>query len=293
MKVNRIALWTADKEVVDFPFSPRTDRQAYTAREVIGLDANEIVPKFYGRNANTRARYYLPTIGKREIVIKISLNAKLDVWETYSGLRDVLYKGIASTQDGKMELRFMAGPSVIAKLDGFVTKFEAPLSSAVPDVTMTISCDDGILRSMEPIIKDNYDNSAIGQLKLIIADNDSTAPHGLTFEVQFTDTVVTPFFSIQNKSEPAPDWFFRIAPGIIAGGPNGFANGDRLFFTNEGAEKSVFMIRGSTTYYLADRIVAGSIWPVVYPGTNTWVINRSTGTYQWNAISYRTAYWGV
>lgn len=286
MRITGVCLYSNDVEITDFSFDDHSSRQAYTARAIIGLDAAEIIPKFYGRGAATKTKYYSPAVNKREIVIRIALNPKSSIWETYSGLRDELYKGIAASRDGLVELQFMSGPSVIAAIQGFVTKFEAPLFTSTPEAQLTILCDDGIFKSLVPTV---VKPASLSVTAPIISDDESTSPHGMTFEVKFTAT--TPYFSIQDTN-PTPEWKFKIIPGTV-GGLTNFQTNDRLFVTNEGNEKSVFILRGSTQYFLADKVELGSIWPVIFPLTNRYTVDVSTGAYTWQSFSYYATYWGI
>jgi len=286
MRITGVCLYSNDVEITEFSFDDHSSNPAYTARAIIGLDADEIIPKFYGRGAATKTKYYSPAINNREIVIRIALNPKASVWETYSGLRDELYRGISSSRDGMIELQFMSGPSVVAAIQGFVTKFEAPLFTAAPEAQLTVLCEDGIFKSLVPV---KAKPASLSLTTLLISDDESTSPHGMTFEVQFTAT--TPYFSIQDTNV-VPEWKFKITPGTV-GGLTNFQTGDRLFFTNEANEKSVFILRGATQYFLADKVELGSIWPIIFPGTNRYTIDRSTGAFQWNALSYYATYWGV
>jgi len=286
MRITGVCLYANDLEITEFSFDDHSSRQAYTARAIIGLDADEIIQKFYGSGAVTKTKYYAPAINKREIVIRIALNPKSSIWETYSGLRDELYKGISASRDGLVELQFMSGPSVVAAIQGFVTKFEAPLFTAAPEAQLTILCDDGIFKSLVPV---KAKPSSLGLTTLLISDDESTSPHGLSFELTFTAT--TTYFSIQDTNV-VPEWKFKITPGLI-GGLTGFQTNDRLFLTNENNEKSVFILRGATQYYLSDKVELGSIWPVIFPGTNRYTIDVSTGSYTWTSLSYYATYWGV
>lgn len=286
MRLTGVSLYSNDVQITEFSFDDHSQRHPYTAKAIIGLDADEIIPKYYGRGSATKTRFFMPAVNNREIVIRIGLNPRLSVWQTYSGLRDDLYRAIASSRDGQVELQFQSGGSVISSIKGFVTKFEAPLFTNSPESQLTIMCDSGVFKSIVPVV---VKPASMGTTTLLLSDDESTAPHGLTFEVQFLSN--TPYFAIQDTS-PIPDWKFKVIPGTI-GGLTNFQTGDRLFFTNESNQKSIFMLRGATQYYLADKVELGSIWPVLFPGMNEFTIDDSTGSFQWNALSYYTTYWGV
>jgi len=286
MRVTGVCLFSNNEEIVEFDFQDHSQKVPYTMRAMIGLDAEEIVPRFYGRGTTTKTRYYSPTIGSREIVIRIVLKPQNGVLETYSSLRDKLYKTISSARDGQVEIRFMSDLYEMASIKGFITKFEAPVFSQVPEVQLTIFCEDGIFKSIKSI---KVRAAGLSKTKMIITDTTSTSPHGMTFELKFLTK--TPYFSIQDVSV-VPEWKFKLIPGTI-GGLVDFQVNDRLFFSNEGNEKSVFILRGSTQYYLADKIETGSVWPIIFPGENQYTIDYSTGNFSWTAFSYYATYWGI
>lgn len=286
MRITDIGLYANDIEVTTLSFRDPYSRKPYIAKATLGLDAEEIIPKYYGSGNASRQRFHLPTINDREVVFRIALNPKFNIWETYSGLRDNLYRAIAMSRNGLLELRFMYGPGIIATLEGFITKFEAPLNTPDPEVQLTIMCEEGMLTGVAPV---KMKTASLGLTDLVIADNDSTAPHGMSIEVQFTSP--TSYFTIEDDGV-IPDWSFKVLPDVI-GGSSGFQANDRLFMINERREKSIFVLRSATQYFLADKIVYGSIWPIIFSGTNRYKIDVGAGSYQWNGLSYYTTYWGV
>jgi hypothetical protein len=118
---------------------------------------------------------------------------------------------------------------------------------------------------------------------LLIADSQSTAPHGFTGQVTITAPI--PSFTIQDKAT-TPNWKLSILPS------GGFLAGDVLFFSSDYNVKNLYLTRSGANTYLIDKIENGSVWPVIFPGRNE-LFFVDLGKFTWNFIEYHTAYWGV
>ena len=283
MRITDIALSSNDLKLPYLVSEPESTGQ-YIAKAIMGLDSDEIVPKFYSFGLNNNARMYNLSITKRDIVMRIALNPRRIINETYSDLRDELYKAIASNRSGEVQLNFYAGSTLIAYLSGFVTKVEVPHFSKVAEVQMTIHCTNPLMRAVNPVIIEPSQISTINPY--VIAESLSTAPHGFKFNLKFTAN--TDIFVIQDALDPK--WIFNVVPGLIAG-QNGFLNGDVLYFSSDYNEKYLYFVRGTTHYSIIDKIQLGSVWPVLFPGANEFYV-LSNG-FVWNEISFYAAYWGV
>lgn len=285
MRITDIALSSNDSEIAVFSFRNPESTGQYIAKAIIGLDSDEIVPKFYSFGKNTNTRMYNLSITKREIVMRIGLNPRRIINETYSDLRDELYKAIASNRTGEIQLYFYAGATLIAYLSGFVTKVEVPHFSKVAEVQMTVHCTNPLMRAINPVIVEPAQISLTNPV--IVADSLSTAPHGFKFNVRFTSNA--PSFIIQDAPTTS-EWKFEIIPGLIAG-QTGFLVGDVLYFSSDYNDKSLYFVRNSITYSIIDKIQLGSVWPVLFPGANEFYI--ISNAFVWNEISFYAAYWGV
>ncbi len=89
-------------DVCVLSFRDPTHANPYNVKEIIGLDADEIVPRFYGGSGNSK--FYNLLLEKREIVIRVELNPKFGEFETFSDLRDKLYRLIASSRTGIIQI---------------------------------------------------------------------------------------------------------------------------------------------------------------------------------------------
>jgi hypothetical protein len=282
MKLTSIDLYSNDVSVATFSFRDPGSQNPYTAKSIDGLDADVIVPKFYGYNAASTKKFYDLTLGQRDITITIALNPDFSVLKTYSELRDDLYKVISSSRTGIVQLRFKNGATTIAAISGFVTKFESPQFAQTPEVKLTIRCDDPMLKSLTPVSV----SPLLLDTSFQITDIDSTAPHGFQFQLTFNaDTL-----SFVMQDAVVPEWAFTITPGVI-GANTGFKNNDILYFSSENGNKQLYLIRAATAIYIVDKIAIGSTWPVLFPGTNPFEI--TSGAFTWDALTYYKTYWGV
>lgn len=257
----------------------------YNIRAITGLDAEDIVAKYYGGSGGT-AKFYSLEIEKRDPVFRIQLNPRFDQDESYSGLRDDLYRMISSSRTGKMAIHFKNGEDVVAAITGFVTKFETSLFEKDQEVQLTISADDPMLRALVPT------DLAVGALNpdlTTISDPLSTAPHGFKFALTFVKAKA----SVKLRDPMDASWSFEVTP------TGGFLVGDVLHFSSEKNDKYLYIQRGANKIHLADKITPGSLWPILFPGDNVFKVDgvnvdaNGIRNLNWSAISHRPAYWGV
>jgi hypothetical protein len=280
MKVTSVELHPADSsEVCLLSFRDPRRLEPYNIKSILGLDADEIVFRFSGISDTSKSRYYTLSVGKREIVLNIELNPGFGNSETYSYLRDNLYKMIASSRTGLVQLQFKDGEHVVAAVSGFVKKFEASHFTKNPDVLITINCPDPMLRAPEPVsFTVPYLPMDIPNLK----DDISTCPHGFAFEMEFLSNLSD--FVIGDPIDS--EWSFQVSPS------GGFLTGDVLHFSSEYTNKYLFIMRGETQIHVVDAIHPGSVWPMLFPGDNYFGVNDPTALI-WLNIYHFPTYWGV
>lgn len=284
MRVTNVGIYTANGvEAIGFSLNKSDPTAQYMVRTMIGLDAEDIVPKFYGFGLQTKPKYYSFGMRPRDIVIRFVLNPRFNLDESYSDVRDDLYRIISATRTGMVTLHFNSGGTTVAKISGFITKFEVPHFAPLPEVQITVRCDDPLFRAINPVTYTPSSPELKATNPIVIPDSLSTAPHGFTMQVTFK--AVSPDFTIQDVSSN-PEWQFKVIPS------GGFAIGDVLYFSSETINKQLYMIRGGTTTYLVDRIQPGSIWPIIFPGANSFHF-VDIADFNWNKLEYYAAYWGV
>jgi hypothetical protein len=277
MKVTSIGLYSSnDVEVAMLSFRDPGSLNPYIAKEIVGLDADEIVPRFYGLSSNANEKYFDLSIPSREVVLSIMLNptyGELD--KSYSDLRDDIYKALASSRTGIMGLRLYNKGAEIARISGFVVKMESPQFTNAPEIQLSLRCTDPMLKGPEPTSLSSGGSN--GSMKLDVSD--STAPHGFKFKATFTSHLTS--FFIEDTSS---DWRFEVIPLIP------FENGDELHFSSEAGDKDFHAIQAGSTIQLIDRVTTTSIWPILFPGENHF---NHTPEVIWDSITYHPTYWGV
>lgn len=283
MKVTSVELHPAGSTAVAVLSYRDPGRQnPYNVKNVSGLDADEIIPRYYGGSGTTS--FYNLSLEKRDLVFTISLNPQFAT-QSYSDLRDELYKMISSSRTGVVQVQFKNGATVVAVVSGFVTKFETDLFAKEPSVTMTVNCKNPMLQAPNTTV------IAVGALNpdlTVITDAVSTAPHGFTFGLTFVQAKAS--MKIRNPDDAT--WSFEVTP------VGGFLAGDVLQFSSEYNNKKLYITRGAATIHVADVITPGSVWPILFPGENKFKVDgvASPGgirNMNWAAISHYLTYWGV
>ncbi len=281
MKVTSIDIQpTNSTNIINLSFRDPTSQNPYIAKEILGLDADEIIAKYYGSDSADNKYYDLSPI-KRDIIVKISLNPNFALGKSYSALRDDLYRLISSSRTGAITLRFNDGTTTKASVSGFVSKFESPNFAKTPEVQLTITCTDAMLKAVEEV---NVALTLFDTPSKTVTDAESTAPHGLRFGVIFQGTVID--FSVQDAE--VPNWAFEVN---LTGSPlTEFVVGDELHFSSEVNNRYLYLIRDLEIIHLVDKIIPTSIWPILFPGDNPLILSELA---RWDYITYYPTYWGV
>lgn len=259
-----------------FSFRDPDASNPYVVKGITGLDAESIIAKYYGTPTGI---FHDLSLENREVFFKIGLNPNYSLLNTYSSLRDTLYKLIASSRTGRLFIKFKNGSTVVAETSGFISKLETALFEKTQDVILSVKCSD-------PMLKDpNQTTVTVAGLdpaNTVIIDNKSTAPHGFWFNLNITNTLA----SIVINDPANVDWSFSIVL------PGGFVSGDLIVFSSVYNQKTLYLVRAGSAYSLADSILPGSAWPIIFPGSNTFSIANPTKV-SWASIWYWATYWGV
>lgn len=283
MKITSISLYSEENEIANFDFKDPTSCNPYVAETVLGLDADEITPKFYGFTKTTRKRMVQFSLKPREIVFKIILNPHRVVKETYSDLRDNLYKAISSIRTGEIDIRFNSGNPWFAYIKGQITKFESNLSSKEPSIQLTVYCEDPIIRGFSAA-QFLADSSPTGLEPFIVVDTVSNAPHGC--EIQITMNANMSDFSIIDSVAVStdPDWEFKLVYD--------FETGDILNVNSQSGVKAVTVTRGVDVIPIANAITPDSVWPIIFPRTNE-ITFSSPEDITLDYLEFTPEFWGV
>jgi hypothetical protein len=281
MRVTNISLYSNDVEAVTFNLQDVATNDQYMIREILGLDTEDLIPRFYGFGLQTKPKFYDFVMKPRTIVMRIVLNPRFNMDESYSDVRDTLYKAISSVRTGQITLHFNSGGTTVARIFGFIVKFEVNHFSPLPEVQLTIRCDDPMFRAINPVFYTPAELKTTNPI--IIPDSLSTAPHGV--QMQMTCKAAVPSFTIQDE-EINPEWVFTIVP------TGGFLVGDILNISSEAFSKQLYITRAGANIYLVDKLIPESIWPIIFPGATSFhFVNLAS--FDWNSLEYYAAYWGV
>ena len=281
MKITSVDLSSDNANIFSFSLQEASPTDKYFVKTIIGLDADEIVSKFHAFSLQSKYKYFNFVLPKRDIIMRIGLNPNYALNESPSDIRDELYRAIAASRLGVVDLLFNGGGSVQAKISGFITKFEVPYFSKEAELQITIKCIDPVFRGFSPV---TLESGELGTSNpFYIADSISTAPHGFAFNCTITGTIAD--FVIQDQASN-PEWYFNVTPF------GGFLNGDQLFFSSEYGNRYLYMIRSGVTTPLLDRIDPTSIWPTIFPGANEFHFTRM-GSFTWGELTFYPTYWGI
>lgn len=264
--------------IVTLSFRDPGAENPYNVKGITGLDVEQVIPRYY-KGSGSAAKFYSMDREKRVVVVRVGLNPQFSNNETYSSLRDGLYKLISSSRSGILDLKFKKAGVVIASIGGFVSKIEAPNFEKSQEVSITIDCDDAMLRAPVAV---NIDVSNLNTISTTITDSLSSAPHGFSFQIAVLGP--RPYFSIKDPNDSS--WGFVVQP------TTGILEDDILYFSSEQNNKQLYIIRGVEIIQIADGILSGSVWPILFPGANQFFIEDSE-SFDWLSISHYPSYWGV
>jgi len=254
----------------------------YLVRGIVGIDAEELVPKFYGFGAESGEKFYEYTMPPRDIVMRLILNPSFRTNEDVSAIRDDIYRLISSGRTGQLSLQFNSGSAIVSSIIGKVTKCEVGYFAQTPEMQVTVHCDDPMFRSVAPIGFSPAELPSVNPVPLV--DDASTAPHGLSFKVKFTATTST--FVIQDAAS-SPDWVFQVTP------PTNFLTNDELHFSSQYGAKRIFWNKAiGTDIELMDKVISGSVWPQIFPGMNE-LYFLQIANFDWLELNYYSTFWGL
>jgi hypothetical protein len=287
VKVTEIAILALDgvydREKLRFSLKDPRSITPYQVKGITGLDAEDIMPQYYGALAGTipNKRYNM-VLRKRTVAMKLGLNPRFTNGDSYSELRAGLYRLISSSPTGELALRFYNGTTVVGQLKGHVTKLEADQFSKTQDAQLTIECKKPMIVGVTPVI---INVSGLDPQNTVITESVSTAPHGFTFRIR-----VTTQSNAINMRVDASGLRFDLS---VINYP--FLVGDLITVNSVIGERSVVLERpGVGTFYMAEAVQSNSVWPTLYPGVNTFKMNEfGPANAVWEDIRYYASHWGV
>lgn len=282
-----ITLPTSSQKCV-LSFKHSTASNPYNVKEVLGLDADEIVNQRYlGFNKSQLSEVYLL---KRDIIFLIELNPRFSLNETFSDLRDALYKMIWSSREGLAKVLFKNNDESVAAISGTITKFETAQFSESQGVKLTFRCAEPLLKAVNQI---DVDVSHFTSLNLDITDHRSTAPHGFKFQLKMLKNSDNILLGSPGQGGVEDSLALLIAGTSI----DGFQINDMIYGSSEYGNKYLYLMRGIEKIPLIDMIQFNSSWPLMRPGLNTFFLKNPDDEVKiiskWMDLTYFPTYWGV
>lgn len=217
---------------------------------------------------------------KREVVLRIQLTPKLG--QSTSGLRDEIYKFL----DKSVLMSLMNGAEVVGNSPGFIKNVDVVHFAAQPEIQITIECEDGYFYAPEAL---EMPLALLGYEQPVLTYEKGTAPTG--FQLEFTVTFPNTFFQIFNHSK-----FWHAGRGDVT---NIFkvtypmVVGDKITLSTVPTDKRITLLRGVTEFDLAGYLNAGAVWPLLYPGVNSFEWFFGSSWMNFDRMSYIPRYWGV
>jgi len=279
----------ASTSVCEFSFRDPGAENPYNIKKITGLDADEIQPIYLGQlQSAAGVKFYDMDLRKRDIVFRISLNPRVSENETYSSLRDDVYRTIASSRTGVIEVQFKNGDDVVAVTSGSVTKIETEHFDADPEVVITISCRNTTLISPTPTV---VDVSSADSYEFTVVDDVSTAPHGFEFGIKLL-TNASEMTLEESVGTEVVSYVLRPVDPFLAG--------DVINISSIRGNRYVYIYRGGVTIPIAESVMHGSVWPILFPGETTFALknppvnpNSPFSPFEWDSLVHYRTYWGV
>jgi hypothetical protein len=281
MRITSVVMYSGDTELASFALGLGETADRYLIKAMSGIDADGITPRFYSMGLESGTGLFDFGLPPRELVFRIGLNPKFLLDETFSELRDRLYRAISANRNGTIRIQFNSGASVVSQIYGFIIKFEASLFVKSPEAQLTVRCDDPFFRAVAPVTFTGLEDTDIAPI--VIPDSISTAPHGFQMSITFSGSADS--ITVQ-PTLLAPEWVFTVTPS------GGFVADDILVFSSEHRSKYAYVDSGGPTVPVIDGISLGSVWPVIFPGLNTFYLSEAPSVATVDIVYY-PAYWGV
>ena len=286
MNLTSIDLYSNNEFVFRFDLDSEGD-SPLILNDITGLEADTITPRYLSEAANGD-RYYDLTIPPRVITLQMIMNPNFEIGESVQEIRDTLYKAIAKSQTGLVELRLNDNSTCFAHIYGFITKFNSPRLAKTIAATLEI-------KATTELIAPTLTTVTVNDVYTVITDSVSNAPHGCVITASLLDPCpeirLTP--GVKDSSvapEENTGWYFVLQMQ--------FLDEDILTISSVTDDKYVTITRGGIVYHIADVIYPGSTWPLIYPGANELSFSTFVGGTDINAceidtVKYYHSFWGV
>lgn len=287
MKLDSFRITSFNNEpILDLPLIWTANPSPYILKSADGLDIPDIVQSSYGTGLYGDT-FYSMEAEDRVIKLKVEILPEVSTL-TPEQMRNNIYKEISKSRSTSIYFDLMFEDEIVARIDGFISGIEPELFSPTSEVTITISCNGYLFKSLEYI--SDFDLNAFNGGTMDVNMSAGNAPVGFLMQVNIINPIS--YFGIREMQDPdTPAADFLLTTGFIAG--------DVLSISTEANNLAVYIERFNNStgvwnmIHLADKIRIGSIWPKLFPRLNFFQILASTGAYDITSFAYRPTYWGL
>lgn len=283
MRLTEIEVIAGERTLIQANLQAPSNNDRHIIKAIYGLDADELIPKFYSFGLESQDPFYRLSLKPREIVMRLVLSPNWDLGEGYSDLRDELYKGISMNRSGEFEIQFKDGPTVVAKTTGHIRKFEVPHMNKDAELQITFECEDPFFHGVttHTYIPADFDSTGFFELN----DHYTTAPHGVELWLDVINPI--PSITIQD-SDTLAEWRFQITPN------GGFLAGDTVYINSYTKGRKVELNRGGDYTGLMNAVTSDSVWPIIFPGDNDFYSPEiAAGDAFYAYVQFTSRFWGV
>jgi hypothetical protein len=211
----------------------------------------------------------------KQIVIRIGMNPDYSVGETPADIRSLLYSLLTGGYtDAGVLVMLMDDTDELARIQGYISKFEIVPFSKDPEVQLTIDCVSAYFEAPLAV------HPSLGAMSKSAPSftNDGTGPTGFEFSITFTGTLSY--------------WALTGAGGLKQMRFNyPFSSGDILSFGTVDGNRYANVVDGGVPASLLTWMTPESEWMQLYTGLNTFT--TSSSSFNWGDISYKPRFWGV
>lgn len=252
------------------PFIGATPSDLYVIKTVDGLDPPDI-DVFTGQTVGGEGYFSGRNPLNKEIVLTVGLNYVQGV--TMSDLRKKFYQLLSPSPSSDMFVLSgtLANGSIVWSINCAVKKMEANPFSKDPQLVITLSTTSPYLTGSTVHVPTPSSSALFN-----VTDNEMSVPAGVTFQGTFTAAGTT--FSVLIGAK-------RLQFNYV------IQSGDFFTIITIPGARSVSLTRGATVINMLSYLATTSVWPVLYPGSNT--VQSIGPAFTYFDLGYTRRYWGV
>lgn len=210
----------------------------------------------------------------RYLTLKVRLNPNYSAGQTVDSLRMALYGLLTPGTGEEIQVQLFDGATMVARMPGVVSDFEAVPFGQVPKVLITVDCLNTYLDHPSLV------SVATGGLSKPSPSipNLGSAPAGFKMVVAFTANASS---FVMTSADPTK--FMAITYS--------FLSGDILTIDTRAGSKSLVRTRSGVGINLLGNLTPESSWLELRGGTNVFAVTPVN--YNWTSFEYTPQYWGI